>query len=215
MPIDDVLQSLLAGPKAFLESNALVIYGSNKSGSGVKNFVLQGTDENGWRSGVGDVQRAVPFFVMYDETGFNAKGSGPKSAPLSAHYVSMREFNTGTGSWEDSSATHYTLPTTGPTVMVTSKINGCTFGIGSNADGARLVSHLRPPGQAATSRLHLDQGTRAGFAGGKLDVSVMSSGEQNGTVLAIRAGANWAFYVQRYQMFSGAVGIINAVQVYK
>jgi hypothetical protein len=215
VPIDDVLHSLLAAPKAFLESNALVIYGSNKSGSGVKDFVLQGTDETGWRSGVGNAQGAVQFFVMYDAAGFNAKGSGPKSAPFSAHYVSMREFNTGAGSWEDSSATHYTLPTAGPTVMVTSKINGCTFGIGSNADGARLVSHLRPPGQAAAARVHLDQGTRAGFAGGKLEVSVMSSGEQNGTVLAVRAGSNWTFYVQRYQMFSTAVGIINAVQTYK
>ena len=73
MPIDDVLQSLLAGPKAFLESNALVIYGSNKSGSGVKDFVLQGTDETGWRSAVGNVQAAVPLFVMYDAAGFNAK----------------------------------------------------------------------------------------------------------------------------------------------
>ena len=214
MAIDDVLHSLLTAPKAFLESNALIIYGSNKGGSGVKDFVLQATEDTRWRSGVGGGPSAVPFYVMYDATGFNAKGTGPKSAALSAHYVSMREFSTSTARWEDSSATHYTLPNTGPALMVTSKINGCTFGIGSNAKGARLVSHLRPPGQAAASRLQLDQGTRAGFAGGKLDVSVMSSGEQNGTVLGIRAGSSWTFFAQRYQMFSSAAGIINAVQVY-
>ena len=214
MAIDDVLQSLLAAPKAFLESNALLIYGSNKGGSGQKEFVLQASDETGWRSCVGGATRDVPFYVMYDANGYNAKGSGPKSKPFETHYVSMREFNAGTNSWENVATTHYMLPTDGPAVMVTSKLNGCTFGIGSNGSGARLVSHLRPPGGNVTGRMRLDQGTRAGFEGGKLDVGVMSSGEENGTVLALRAGTKWTFYAQRFQMLSSMVGFINDVRVY-
>lgn len=214
MAIDDVLQTLLAAPKAFLESNALLIYGSNKGGSGPKDFVLQASDETGWRSCVGGATRDVPFYVMYDANGYNAKGSGPKSKPLPTHYVSMREFNNGTGSWEDVDTTHYMLPTDGPAVMVTSKLNGCTFGIGSTGSGARLVSHLRPTGGSVTARVQLDQGTRAGFAGGTLDVGIMSSAAHNGTILALRAGTKWTFYAQRFQMLSTAKGFINDVRSY-
>ncbi|MBC7843186.1 MAG: hypothetical protein H7099_12775 [Gemmatimonadaceae bacterium] len=215
MAIDDVLQTLLAAPKAFLESNALLIYGSNKGGSGPKEFVLQASDETGWRSCVGGATRNVPFYVMYDANGYNAKGSGPKSKPFATHYVSMREYNVTNNSWEDADTTHYLLPTDGPAVMVTSKLNGCTFGIGSNGSGARLVSHLRPQSGSSTAvRVGLDQGIRAGFAGGKLDVGIMSSGQENGTILALRTGTKWTFYAQRFQMLASMVGFINDVRVY-
>jgi hypothetical protein len=214
MAIDDVLQSLLAAPKTFLEANALVIYGSPKSKSGIKDFVLQAGDKTGWQTCVGGL-KSVPFYIIYDAKGFNASATGPQSTAFNAHYVSMREFNADKSSWEDAQTTHYTLPGDGPAVMVTSKLNGCTFGIGSNAQGARLVSHLRPPNlQGSAGRLRLDEGTRAGFAGGKLDVGVMSSQGQNGTVLGLRTGSGWKFYAQRFQMFATAVGTITDVQVY-
>jgi len=213
MTIDADLASLLQNPKAFLERNALIIYGTTKGGSGIKNFVFQGSDETGWRSASAG---QVPFYVIYQDGTFNGKGSGPKSKAFEAHYISMREYNADTRSWEDSSATHYTLPGgDGPAIMVTSKLNGCTFGIGSKADGSRLVSHLRPPsGDNQSARLLLDKGTRAGFAGGNIDVSVMSSQSQNGTVIGKRAGSNWTFYAQRFQIFANAVGTITDVQVY-
>ena len=214
MSIDTVRSALLEDTKAFLESNAVLIYGSNKSASGEKKFVIQATDDTGWKSNVGGSGKDVPFYVIYDAKSYNAKATGPQSAPIDVHYVSMRE--RGVDGWEDAEMTHYALPSTGASVMVTSKINGCTFGIGSNAQGSRLVSHLKPPGSGgAKERLLLESGTRAGFAGGKLDVSVMSSGEQNGTVIGIRTGSNWTFYAQRFQMFSTARGTIGSVQVYK
>lgn len=215
MSIDQDLDALLAAPKPFLEANALVIYGSTKGGSQTKDFVLQATSDV-WKTSVGGSMKAAPVYVMYDADGFNAKGVGPQSRRFNAHYISMREYDVRSQRWEDAGATHYTLPGAGgPTVMVTSKLNGCTFGIGSDGGGTRLVSHLRPPtalgGTAA--RLRLDEGTRAGFSEGKLDVSVMSSTEQNGTVLGLRTGSRWTFYAQRFQMLVGA-GIIGAVQVY-
>jgi hypothetical protein len=216
MAIDDVLNDLLTNTKSFLEQNAIVIYGSNKNGSGQKQFVLQGTDDRNWKTTIGGA-RAVPFYVCYNADGFNGKGAGPKSAPFDTFYISMREFDVKSQSWEDAAATHFTLPANGPTVMVTSKINGCTFGIGSDANGARLVSHLRPPGGDVASRLQLDRGTRAGFAGGRLDVSVQSSGVMNGTVIGIRTNAAWTFYAQRFQMLnvnSVTSGMIGEVQVY-
>jgi hypothetical protein len=215
MSIETARSELLTNPKAFLESNALVIYGSNVGGSGAKRFVLQATEAAGWKSVARGEAREVPLFVMFEEGGFNGKGSGPVSTGIDTHYVSMRQVQPESGKWEDTGTTHYTLPPDGASVMVTSKINGCTFGIGSNAGGARLVSHLKPPGEDPSGRLTLDKGTREGFKGGKLDVSVMSSGTQNGTVIGLRSGQQWTFYAQRFQMFPSMSGIINEVQVYK
>jgi hypothetical protein len=216
MAIDDVLNDLLTNTKSFLERNAMIIHGSPKSGSGPKKYVLQGTDNKGWKTAIGG-NRSVPFYVCFPEDGFVGSASGPRSRAFDTYYISMREFSAATQSYEEKSATHFTLGDDGPPVMVTSKLNGCTFGIGSDARGSRLVSHLRPPGAGAdnAARLSLDQGIRAGFQGGKLDVSVQSSGMMNGTVIGIRAGQGWTFYAQRFQMVAGAVGIIGEVQVYR
>ncbi len=220
MSIDATLQQLLDDPKAFLTCNALIIYGSPSSASGVKRFVLQATDKSGWQSVAGGDARNVALYVLYEEGTFNAQGSGPVSTPFDAHYISMRERDPKSGSWGDSKDTHYTLPSSGkPRLMVTSKLNGCTFGIGSRSDGGgRLVSHLRPPLDSAmgvvAGRLALDTATRTGFAGHKLDVSVMSSAQQNGTVIGQRSGGHWTFYAQRFQVGRTMDGVISDVQVY-
>jgi len=139
------------------------------------------------------------------------------SNEFTAHYISMREYDVNTGAWEDSDTTHYVLPSTGKVdIMVTSKLNGCTFGIGSDADGSRRVSHLRPPTRLGDKEacLKLDAGTRIGFFGGKLDVGVMSSTGQNGTVIGRRINGNWKYYAQRYQILASAVGINDGVNLY-
>src|SRR5262249_16967283 len=42
-------------------------------------------------------------------------------------------------------ASHYTLPTAGgPDIMLTSKLSGCRFGVGSDAVGSCLVSYVQP-----------------------------------------------------------------------
>jgi len=211
---NDALAQLMMNTVSFMENNALVIYGC-QSKSGAKDFVLQGTDDNKWRSCAGGGMKEVPMWVIYAADTFNGKARGEKSNAFNAHYISMREYDAKTNTWEDADTTHYTLPSTGTRVMVTSKINGCTFGIGSDADGARIVSHLRPPTALGpvTSRTELDKGTRGGFVGGKLDVSVMSSTEQNGTVFARRAEGAWTFYVQRFRSTGGS-GIIDQVNTY-
>jgi hypothetical protein len=79
MSIETARSELLTNPKAFLESNALVIYGSNVGGSGAKRFVLQATEAAGWKSVARGEAREVPLFVMFEEGGFNGKGSGPVS----------------------------------------------------------------------------------------------------------------------------------------
>ncbi len=143
-------------------------------------------------------------------------GVGQRSAAFAAVSVSMRSFNAVTGAYEDTATTHHVLPTDGPTIMVTTMLSGCTFGIGSNAGGARLVSHVRPPEgrRDNQARLLLDQTIRGGFqGGGRLKVSVMSSLDERGTVVGIRTGDAWTFYAQQFS-YVGGVGVVNSVQVY-
>jgi hypothetical protein len=92
----------------------------------------------------------------------------------------MREYKNG--AWEDVNTTHYMLPGAGGAdMMVTSKLNGCTFGMGSHSAGGRLVSHLRPPNQNPTTDAQVvSTGTEAGFVkrGDTVRATVNSSGEE-------------------------------------
>ena len=127
------------------------------------------------------------------------------SAPFDVHYVSMREFKNG--AWEDANATHYLLPANaGADMMVTSKLNGCTFGIGSDAQGARLVSHLRPPNiDPSSDAQEVLRGTRARLCGswrnhrnqGQLD----DAGAGYRDCPALRHGLDFL-----YPAFSGVIG---------
>ena len=213
MAINDDLGSLLTNTKVFLENNALLIHGAPGL-SANHTFVLQATGQEGWKSAVGGV-RNIPRFICYPSASPMDLGVGPRSTAFAAVSVSMRSFNPATHSYEDAATTHHVLPTDGPAVMVTTMLSGCTFGIGSNAGGARLVSHVQPPEgrRDNAARLLLDQTIRAGFPGGRPNVSVMSSLEQRGTVVGIRTAGAWTFYAQQFS-FAGDAGVVNSVQVY-
>jgi len=71
----------------------------------------------------------------------------PAGVPLAdefdAFYIPMvQTSDVGTGH------SHYTLPTVlgpgQPNLMITSQLSGCSFGIGSDAVGATLVTHVQP-----------------------------------------------------------------------
>ena len=213
MAINDDLNSLLNNTRTFLENNALLIHGAADP-SANHTFVLQATGQEGWKSAVGGV-RDIPRFICYPSESPMDFGVGPRSTPpFAAVSVSMRSFNSVTRTYEDSATTHHVLPVDAPAVMVTTMLSGCTFGIGSNAGGARLVSHVQPPEgrRDNQARLLLDQTIRAGFPGGRPNVSVMSSLEQRGTVVGIRTGDAWTFYAQQFSYGGG--GVVNSVQVY-
>ncbi len=64
----------------------------------------------------------------------------PAADEFDAYYIPMvQTADVGNNS------SHYTLPTTGtPTLMITSQLSGCSFGVGSDANGATLVTHIQP-----------------------------------------------------------------------
>lgn len=213
MPVGDSgLADLRSYPKAFLENNALVVFGSNAHASGPCQYRLVLTTRKGWKSVAGSAgERSVPYWFMMRDGVFHPDFDATRSSvAFDVYYVSMREFTNG--QWEDTGTTHFVLPgAAGADMMVTSKLNGCTFGIGMNAAGARMVSHLRPPPNAQLASTVVPQGLEAGFAGGSIDYRVMSNGAENGTILGFRAGGNWTFYTQRFRMRPNTTGLVEMV----
>ena len=201
---DTALRDLITYPKAFLENNGLMIYSGDR-GSGVISFRLVLLEDQ-WQSVIGGAARSIPAWgLAFDGVKLGKARTGEaQSAPISAQYVSMREYKNG--GYEAADVTHYTLPGAGgPDVMFTSKLNGCSFGIGSSGGGARLVTHLRPPsgtGPVNERLAALSGGVDAGFAanGGALDAKVTSDSLQNATILGRRSGTDWKFFVQRFKV---------------
>ena len=126
---------------------------------------------------------------------------------FNAYYVAMMQDE------NDLINAHYALPRNGPTsdanpdIMLTSQLSGCTFGIGTQAEGAQLVTHIQPnPGLGAV-REHLGVTVRNQLADG-ID-SVFEREAQNedtgygnqgnrATIIGIRIDNRWNFYVQCY-----------------
>jgi hypothetical protein len=65
---------------------------------------------------------------------------GPGVDEFDAYYIPMVQTTDVAAN-----TSHYTLPTAGqPTIMITSQLSGCSFGVGSDAHGATLVTHIQP-----------------------------------------------------------------------
>ncbi len=106
-------------------------------------------------------------------------------------------------------ASHYTLPTVlgpnEPDIMITSQLSGCTFGVASDANGATLVTHIRP-----------DQTLGQGQRQTNLDTTVTNSFQGNfdsfgrpnyahyGAVMGKLSGGRWKFYLQANRTGQGA-----------
>lgn len=113
---------------------------------------------------------------------------------FNAYYVPMVQTVDVTGG-----TSHYTLPTRGePTIMITSKLSGCRFGVGSNAEGALLVSHVQPNAnlQPASRQSNLEAHVASGFSGRVRAFAIGDTYADMATVVGRRAGKRWHFYQQ-------------------
>lgn len=207
---DTALADLRASPVTWLHDNAVVMFGAGPSThSGPQQCRIYKADPvvsgANWQSAAGGNLRTVPYWVIASIASYphgpGQADAASASAAFDAHYVSMREYKNG--AWEDANTTHYMLPGAGGAdMMVTSKLNGCTFGMGSHSAGGRLVSHLRPPNQNPTTDAQVvSTGTEAGFVhrGDTVRATVNSSGEEQGTIIGFRMNGRWQFFVQRFQ----------------
>ena len=112
-----------------------------------------------------------------------------------AHYIPMLQTN---------NAQQYALPSSALSacgLMITSQLTGCSFGLGSNANGTRLVTHIQPNKNvlAANRDADLQQAVDAVFANVTLDhTHARQPGGYDGssTVVGHRVNDVWTFYTQ-------------------
>ncbi len=113
---------------------------------------------------------------------------------------------------------HYTLPTSGgPDLMVTSKLSGCTFGVGSDASGAKMVTHIQPnlstgAGPARVSELSGAVGQ--GFQSQTGSFARRAEYADTATVIGYRKKAVWSFYMQAtgYKDSTNVISSVTVVQ---
>jgi hypothetical protein len=133
-----------------------------------------------------------PFVKIMKLSGHAKANPGPDE--LNAYYVPMVQTADIRGG-----TSHYTLPTRGePAIMITSKLSGCRFGVGSSAEGALLVSHVQPNLAVGdqSRQTNLAAQLESGFAG---RVRAFAQGEtytKLAAVIGVRSGKKWHFYQQ-------------------
>ncbi len=114
---------------------------------------------------------------------------------FNAFYIPMAQVaNAATGS------SHYSLPTgTGPSIAITSRLSGCMFAVGSDADGTVLVSHIQPhlgTNDLDQRRTDLTDAVTGGFHNQSGSVVRGDGYDQYAAVIGKRTGTEWHFYCQ-------------------
>lgn len=121
--------------------------------------------------------------------------ANPGADEFNAYYVPMVQTSDVTAN-----RSHYTLPTAGgPSVMITSKLSGCTFGVGSDATGAKLVSHVQPNLDLPKGNQRKQNLATSVGSGFNAVEGAFRSGEEyaeTGAVIGCRTGVAWKFYLQ-------------------
>ncbi|WP_338662473.1 hypothetical protein VQH23_20245 [Pararoseomonas sp. SCSIO 73927] len=124
------------------------------------------------------------------------KQPGPAQNPVpadcfNAYYIPMvQTADVAAGS------SHYTLPIAAGSLMITSKLSGCTVGIGSDANGAVLVSHVQPNANAAGGSAALSTAVQTGMHAMQGEFRRNSEYTGFAAVMGRCDGNRWRFYLQ-------------------
>lgn len=148
-----------------------------------------------------------PFVKILKLSG-HAKAQ-PADDEINAYYVPMVQ----TSDIRDGTS-HYTLPTRGePSIMITSKLSGCRFGVGSDANGAVLVSHVQPNSahEDLTRQDTLRAYVESRFAGPVRSFALGESYASLAAVIGVRDGKRWKFYQQASDYTGQAGYVIDSV----
>ena len=85
--------------------------------------------------------------------------------------------------------------------MITSQLTGCTFGIGSDAAGNRLVSHIQPPQAVKNAELRRSAVAMATGRGFSADQPFSKFERENdyacqAAIVGVRRDGKWHLYAQ-------------------
>ena len=200
----DVVQLIRHDPERLLRQASLKIFGGGVSTlSSVYRFLVIDPVRTmpGFTTGLSGLRgkkKDRPIFnLKLERTAFpEERANAATNEVFDAQYVAVGQIEGGPA------ATHYVLPATGgPDIMVTAQMSGCAFGIGSDAGGSRLVSHIQPPLAVADARKRARQlygATAAGFKD-KTPRSVFRRGQEyefEAVILGVRRNGKWKIYAQ-------------------
>ncbi len=203
MTAAEVVHLIRTDPETLMRRVSLKIFGGSRTLSSAHPFIVV------------DAQRTMPGFTTgisgllkqkKDRPVFHIKlrraalpgeiAAATDETSFFAEYIAMGQVSDG---WR---ATHRMLPARGgPDIMVTSQLTGCTFGIGSDAGGNRLVSHLQPPQSEKNPEMRsarLSEATGRGFSP-NAPFATFERGhdyQSEAAILGIRRDGAWRLYAQ-------------------
>lgn len=219
MDAAQAIQELCDDPVTFLRHNFLVIVGGGPNEpSGPATFKMEekeGFEIKGFTTGLSGV-----FGVKKQRGAWKAiKQKVYDPAPtasdqFNAEYVRMALLT-------ESTDIHYTLPAAqGLNLMLTGQLTGCSFGVGSDAFGARIVSHVKPDKNA--TQTYFDDFVTNGLTDGVVALfkngSSYSHRVHQVAIVGHRtdAGATWNIYAQktdgRGKAVTGSAFMVEAVE---
>jgi hypothetical protein len=132
-------------------------------------------------------------FVRVTKVSGPAKAT-PAADELNAYYIPMVQTSD-----VGANASHYSLPTAGvPDIALTSKLSGCRFGVGSDAGGTLLVSHVQPDSAIPRGFEQLDAYNHvvSGFNSVTGTFGLEQDYDMYAAVIGKRTGTAWKFYCQ-------------------
>lgn len=209
MPVVADFLNELHSPETLLRHFHVTVRGGNGAAppngqAAVRRFTVtdQGVTAPGFTTGFSGWRGKTknrPVVQVVLEPGIPA--GAPNADQFNAYYIPMVQVaDVGNNS------SHYTLPTNGiPDIVITSQLTACSFGIGSDAMGATLVTHIQPDqnlgrdqGQAGLDLRVQNLATTVdnSFAVMRGKFAWQTDYERMGTVIGKLTNGNWQFYLQ-------------------
>ena len=201
----DDLIAFLADPKTFMASNVVIPPGppSNQTikgtGSGIFQFAF---DKSGVVASKGG--GTCPIYRIDKPDAYNT--SKPRFMAYYCHY--------------DSDHTFDLVVDDKMNLMLTPKMDGCSFGVGSETDtGARLVVHSNVSRTASSREGIVKQGTDQAQKINEIitdPTKIFGPGDYlddniKGTTVGFRAGGHWSFFMQRWKFISPSTYIWEGI----
>ncbi len=197
----EVALMLQDDPETLMRKVSLKIFGGGTTHSGRHHFIIFDSQNTmpGFTSGLSGLvrlrkQRQVFHIKLRRTAAPNEVAAATAATTVFAQYISMRQTNEGVG------ITHRILPAAGgPDLMLTSQLTGCMFGIGSNAAGNRLVSHIQPDGtnaNLANRRTDLTNATNLGYTNVDRTFVKGNDYQEQAMIVGIRRNGQWQIYAQ-------------------
>lgn len=147
-------------------------------------------------------------FVKFTKTNYTAT-PGPNQ--FNAYYIPMVQTSDVTDN-----RSHYTLPASGPIeLVITSKLSGCTFGVGSNSGDCTMVTHVQPNSAIDKGKrgANLNAAVSLGFDNITAKAAKGSAYQDFAAVMGKRNGSSWSFYLQASTYSDSTYAVSNVTVI--